>query len=292
MEQDRPMLPGMQHRRGRLLTKDLGGRLVHRARHDAQQDEWRGNCRCAVSPVPDQGAVTPAYEDVLEDERLRAIGFLTASLSHEFNNPLCGVSSVLERMMRKSDLTDAEQHLLQLANDQCSRMKQLLQALQEFAHTPCFHRTPFDLHRALASVLRITQKQLQRSRVTLHPVYPPTPLMLEGFESQVKLMLLHLLQSTCQCLSPCGCALTMDTVLDTSWVRIVLQYQVPEADTADLVHLFASVVLSDPAVDPGLPLLQTILDMHGGFLRQAAPSRGSGALILFLPVGGDKVSER
>lgn len=258
---------------------------MHRAGHEAQQDQGQEDCRCAVFRLSDQGVATAAQEDALKGERLRTIGLLTASLAHECNNSLYGVGSVLERMIRRPELTSAEQHLLQLAKEQCSGMKQLLQALQEFAHTPCSHRSTFDLHQTLASVLRITRKQLQRSQVRPHPAYQPTPLMVDGFESQIKLLLLHLLRSTCQFLSSCGCTLTLDTCKGGAWVQIVLQYQVPEVDTAALDHLFAVIALSGPTVDPGLSLVQTLLDMHGGVLRQTAPSRGSGSLIFSLPVG-------
>lgn len=69
------------------------------------------------------------------DQELRrnaAISSLAASIAHEFNNHLCGVRSVVERMARKSELAVAEQGLLELALGQCDRMKRLIRNLKQF----------------------------------------------------------------------------------------------------------------------------------------------------------------
>jgi signal transduction histidine kinase len=69
------------------------------------------------------------------DQELRrnaATGSLAASIAHEFNNHLCGVRSVVERMARKSELAVAEQGLLELALEQCDRMKRLIRNLKQF----------------------------------------------------------------------------------------------------------------------------------------------------------------
>ena len=71
-------------------------------------------------------------QQLIQMERLSAIGALAASIAHEFNNPLCGVRSVVERVARKSELAAADQSLIELALENCDRMKRLIRDLQQF----------------------------------------------------------------------------------------------------------------------------------------------------------------
>jgi nitrogen-specific signal transduction histidine kinase len=221
--------------------------------------------------------------DNLEGERLKAIGLMANVLAHEFSNRLCGVGNVLERMVRKPGLPDAEQEVVRLALEQCGRMQHLVQALQDFLHAPSEQRTTFDLHQALTSVLELTGKMLQVSQVTLQPLYDSTPLRVEGVESQIKLLVLHLLQRACQCLASCGATMTLDTVSDGPQVRIVLHFEAAAAPSEAMADLFASLISSPSAVGSGRSLLEAIVDAHGGVLHQTASSRESGALVFSLP---------
>ncbi len=258
---------------------------MHKKRQEAKGDEWLKECRCAVSRDPVEPSAATEDRDALEEERLKVLGSLIPALAHEFNNPLCGVDNVLERMRRRPDLSDAERQLLQLAREQCGRMQQLLKAVQEFAFSPFPHETTFDLHQALAAVQLLGQKQLQRHGIALRSIHQPTPLMVHGTGSQIKLMLLHLLQSCCRFLPLSGCMITMDTSSDETWARIVLCFQVADESTAALAHCLAAVVHADTSVDSNSSLLQTVLEWHRGVLHQVVPSSGSGALILSLPLG-------
>ncbi len=72
------------------------------------------------------------HEQLLHAEKLSAIGRLSASIAHEFNNPLFGIQSVLEGLERNSALDDQERELVVLALSECQRVKKLILNLRDF----------------------------------------------------------------------------------------------------------------------------------------------------------------
>ena len=68
------------------------------------------------------------HKQLLHAEKLSAVGKLSASIAHEFNNPLQGVMNVIDRIRRKVSLPDNEAKLVDMAINECDRMKYLIKA--------------------------------------------------------------------------------------------------------------------------------------------------------------------
>ncbi|MGE4558993.1 MAG: hypothetical protein AB7E77_02225 [Desulfobulbus sp.] len=243
----------------------------------------RTGCPLIAPAIPPKPEALPASSPMtLESEKLKLVGSLAGSLAHNFNNPLCGVHSVLERLARRIDLPDAEKHLLQLALQQCDRMKVLLQDLQGFLHASPHERTRFDLFAAIAAVLRLMHKQLKHSRIIVS--FPDTqkPVMLEGNEGQIKQMLLHLFAVVCRRLAALQCTITLNAVEEEEGARLIWRFQVPEAATDRLEQLLAGLMQPNPnpVLDTDVAMAHSILSRHGGTMRQTGTVGGCGELVL------------
>lgn len=233
-------------------------------------------------------------QQLIQAEKLSAVGSLAGSIAHEFNNPLCGIRGVVERMARKTELADAERGLLQLALEQCDRMKRLIRDLQQFNRPFSDARHQFDLHHAIDSALLLLNKHLKLCKATLRREYGPEPMRMVGVENQIKQVLLNLLKNGGESLPEGGGELTVRTERASGRVRVIV------ADTGcgiaahHLPHLFEPFFTTkNPAKETGLGLAvsSAIVKAHGGEIQvESTPGRGTTCIVI-LPDGIEEGDE-
>jgi len=227
-------------------------------------------------------------QQLMQAEKLSAIGSLAGSLAHEFNNPLCGVRSVVERMARKSGLAPADQGLLDLALEQCDRMTRLIRDLQQFNLPSTDVRQAFDLHRAIDSVLVLLNTHLKGRRAKVRRQYAPVIPPLEGVENQIKQVLLNLLKNCSEALPVTGGVITIETRWEGDWVTIVLADTGIGISAEHLPHLFEPFFTTKAAVKEvglGLAVSYGIIKGHGGDIRVESLQGSGTTFTVVLPVG-------
>jgi hypothetical protein len=71
-------------------------------------------------------------KQVLHSEKLSAIGHLSASIAHEFNNPLQSILTILKGVKKRATMEDEDRELLDSAISESNRMRDLIRCLQDF----------------------------------------------------------------------------------------------------------------------------------------------------------------
>lgn len=227
-------------------------------------------------------------QQLIEAEKLSAIGSLAGSLAHEFNNPLCGVRSVVERMARLSGLAPADQGLLGLALEECDRMARLIKDLQQFNLPYSDVRQTFDLHRAIDSVLVLLNNHLKGRKAKVRRQYAGAPLSLVGVENQIKQVLLNLLKNCSEALPATGGSITIETKREGDRVSIVLADTGVGISAEHLPHLFEPFFTTKAAVKAvglGLAVSSGIIKGHGGDIRVESLQGMGTTFTVVLPAG-------
>ncbi|WP_310599389.1 PAS domain-containing protein [Desulfobulbus sp.] len=223
---------------------------------------------------------------LVQAERLSAIGALAASIAHEFNNPLCGIRAVIERTARKT--AGADRSLLQMALDNCDHMSGLIRNLQQFNLPFSDERLSFDLHHAIDSVLILLDKYLKIRKTSVVKECGDAPLLLCGCESQIKQMVLNLIKSRGEAMPEEGGEIRIRTDHNGDKIRIVLSDTGNSIRQEHLPHLFEPFCSSaNPAGENGfgLSVSHDIVKAHGGdIVVESAPGQGA-VFTVTLPIG-------
>lgn len=115
-----------------------------------------GQPSALVVVVDDQTQIKVLEEELVHNERLAAIGSLSAGVAHEIGNPITGIDSLAQELRYLSTNREVQEVAQQIRN-QTSRVTSIVQSLVSYAHVG--HSQRQDLHQPHA-VHRVVQEAI------------------------------------------------------------------------------------------------------------------------------------
>ncbi|MCK5916250.1 MAG: transporter substrate-binding domain-containing protein, partial [Deltaproteobacteria bacterium] len=228
-----------------------------------------------------------AHEQLRHAEKLSAIGQFSASIAHEINNPLTGISNVLARLQRKLKVEENEALMLSMARDECDRMQRLIQDLQSFNRPSSGEKSLFDLQKTIESILRLSKKELSLHHVSVETHFSSVPTPVNAVEDQLKQVLLNLLRNAIEAMPVAGGLITVATGRDEEFVSVTIHDNGSGISAEHLGQIFEPFFTTKSEVKGtglGLSVSYNIIKSHGGELRvQSEPGKGT-TFTLILPV--------
>ena len=226
----------------------------------------------------------------LHAEKLSAIGKLSASIAHEFNNPLQGIMTVLKGLSRRAVLEEEDRRLLEMAISESERMRDLIRSLQDFNRPSSGLRSRMDLHGCLDSLLLFQKSDLKNKRIVVRRDYASGLPPVEAVADQIKQVLLNLLSNAADACQQPGCTITVTTRLEGERVAISISDSGVGIRPEEMGSIFQPFFTTKAAVKGtglGLSVSWGIVRNHGGEIRvESTPGAGSTFTVL-LPVAGD-----
>lgn len=106
-----------------------------------------------------------AHEQLMQSEKMSAIGQFVSGLAHEINNPLDGIQNCIRSVL--SDLDDKEQaeNYLNLTLEGLFKIEILVRQLLDYAKPHTSERVEIHLNELLEDVLNITRLRLKGKRI-------------------------------------------------------------------------------------------------------------------------------
>ncbi len=133
-----------------------------------------------------------SHAQLLHSEKLAAVGNLSASIAHEFNNPLQSVMTILKGIGQYASLDKKEAELVTLALQECHRMKNLIINLRDFFQPTSGKLGEVDLHAILDALLLISKKDFHSRRITVVKKYGDNIPPIMAVADQLKQVFLNL----------------------------------------------------------------------------------------------------
>lgn len=102
---------------------------------------------------------------VFHSEKLSAIGHLSASIAHEFNNPLQSILTILKGVKKRATMEDEDRELLDSAISESNRMRDLIRCLHDFNRPASGKQLVMDIHKSLNSLLPMYKSDYKGKRI-------------------------------------------------------------------------------------------------------------------------------
>ena len=222
-------------------------------------------------------------------EKLSSIGQLSASIAHEFNNPLQGILSILNGLKKRAILEEEDKELLDAAIVEGNRIKDLIRSLQDFNRPSSGRKTMMDVQHALESILILQKSDLNGRRISVERNYAHNLPQILAVSDQMKQVFLNLLTNAADACHECGGVVTVSTRQENDRVAVAIQDTGVGIKPSEMEHIFRPFFSTKSEVKGtglGLSVSYGIVKKHQGEIRvESQPGEGATFTVL-LPIKG------
>lgn len=229
------------------------------------------------------------YEQLLHAEKLSAIGKLAASIAHEFGNPIIGIRNFLKGLKLTTNLDQTDSELLDLAIQECHRVKDLISNLQNFNRPTSGNIAPMDLHQAITDMLLFCRKNFKEKNITVIKRFRRNLPELHAVEDQIKQVILNCLNNAQESIGNHSGTIYLTTEVKKDTIRLHIKDNGRGIKDEDLVYIFEPFFSTKPAVEGtglGLSVSYGIMKRHQGNIEVTENSPKGTTFTLTLPIAG------
>jgi signal transduction histidine kinase len=223
----------------------------------------------------------------LHAEKLTAIGKMSASIAHEFNNPLQGIMTILKGLKKRAVLEPEDRELLEAAIDESERMKNLIRSLQEFNRPSSGKKVPMDVQKTIDSILLLQKSDFRTRRISVELNYAERLPPIHAIPDQIKQVFLNLLTNAADACLQRGGVITVSTWQEDKRVAVAIKDSGIGIEQEKIDLLFQPFYTTKPDIKGtglGLSVSHGIIKHHQGEIRvESRPGEGSTFTVL-LPV--------
>ena len=230
---------------------------------------------------------------LIHSEKLSAIGKLSASIAHEFNNPIYGIRNVLENIMEKDTgemLDDSDKKLAKLAIKECNRMSNLISKLQDFYQPSSGIDVSINLHEIIDEVVLMIRKRLKERGILLEKHYADNIPEIKAVPDQIKQVVLNLVQNAEEAIAKEGGKIIITTEFNKSEVLLHLKDSGMGIAPENISNIFEPFFTTkSPVKDAGLGLSVSygIIKKHGGDIKVKSTQGRGTTFTIILPIKGE-----
>jgi PAS domain S-box-containing protein len=271
-----------------------------RVRH--KDGEWR-RLRCHFSPLFDvtgkiEGVVISGRditelkrleEQLIQAEKLAAMGQMLAGVAHELNNPLTAILGASELLRDRAGIDENTKRQLEMTHRQARRAARIVQNLLEFSRPASPQKKALDLNAVVDRTLQLHEHSLRRNaiQVDFHPLpgLPPTI----GDANQLIQVFLNLIGNAEQAIREVRPSGRIQIRLGKMGTRIFASVQddgvgiKPEVLTK-IFDPFFTTKRPGGGTGLGLSICMSIVREHGGDMEVESLPAGGAAFTVFLPI--------
>ncbi|MCC5984487.1 MAG: sensor histidine kinase [Rhodobacteraceae bacterium] len=227
-----------------------------------------------------------AEQTLAQSSKLASLGEMSASVSHELNQPLAAMKTYLAgaRLLLTRKRVDEALSSFQRIDDLIERMGAITRTLKSFARKGGEAFAPVDLRDCLAEALSLMEPQLRSARVLVTRTLPPTPAMVMGDRIRIEQVIINLVRNAIDATRKAN-APQIDLIV-TEGDAITLTVRDNGEGIADLDNLFEPFHTTKPAgegVGLGLAISSGIVADHGGRLTAQNSLEGGALFEVRLP---------
>ncbi len=222
-------------------------------------------------------------DQLIQSEKLAALGRLSAGVAHEVNNPLQPILNCLEVALEDVENNQpVDPESLRIAETEVQRIKSIVSRLLDFARPSAGETQEVDLSILLEEVLTLVKKQLERARIKieLHLAYVPP---VQGTPVQLKQVFLNLLLNAMESM-PSGGLITVESFVQGDGVAVMIAdtgVGMDEQTMANIFEPFYSTKTEGTGL--GLPVTYGIVQGHGGSIKVDSTMNLGSTFTVWLP---------
>jgi len=231
-------------------------------------------------------ALEHSQAQLIQAEKMAAIGRLAASIAHEINNPLQAIHNTIHLAMTDRLPPEKRGEYLGMAQKEVERLIEIVQRMLEFYRPSKGGIVQTDVNRLLRDALAIADKRLQHGRVRVLARFADGLPPILGVPDQLTQVFLNIIINAVEAM-PEGGDLRVGTLLtdDRRWVLVAFQDSGPGLTAEQIAHIFEPFYTTKPSgTGLGLAISYGIVERHGGTIEVSSQPGQGATFVVRLPV--------
>jgi PAS domain S-box-containing protein len=224
-------------------------------------------------------------DHLIANDRLISVGELSASIAHEFNNPLQIILGFVQNLIQEEDLTEVRQQDLRIVEDEAHRCRGIIRNLLDFARPTSNEPTPIVVDTIVRDSIKLVRGYLDKFGIAVDIRIPEGLPSIHGDPQPLKQVLINLFFNAVDAM-PVGGTLTINAATDASHLTLVVSDTGEGIHPEILPHIFQPFFTTKKKRGTGLGLsvCERIMKTHGGTIRVESSLENGSTFFLQFPL--------
>ncbi|HEY6364460.1 MAG TPA: PAS domain S-box protein [Candidatus Binatia bacterium] len=229
-------------------------------------------------------------QQLIMSGRLVSLGEVTASMAHEFNNPLGIIMGFVEDMLGSTDPADPNYRALQIVDEEAKRCAQIVRDLMEYARPRGTEFCSTSLADVIEKTLQLVENRLYKQKIAVEKAIAPELPRIQADSPQLEQVLVNLYLNAIDAMPEGGKLSVEARMVQTDGTAQMVVVTVADTgsgiDETDLAKIFQPFFTAKKGrgMGLGLPICQRIVKNHGGRIEVKSQQEVGSTFIIYLPL--------
>jgi len=297
VEDHSPELAALYH--DVVSGKQAFGSTEYSARH--RDGSWK-TMRASASQLDAEGKVTDVIisvrditlerrleQQVVQSERLAAMGAMIGGVAHELNNPLTSILGVSE-LLQDTETNETSRKQLAMLQQQARRAAEIVQNLTYFARPPAPGKSRINLAEIVERTLNLHAYSLRKNNITVDFLKESGITYALGDPHQLMQVFLNLIVNAEQAIREAREKGTLRIRMGKGENSVWVSFHddgpgIPKENLASIFDPFYTTKRPGRGTGLGLSICKSVMKEHNGSVEAANASDGGAVFTVTLPVG-------
>jgi signal transduction histidine kinase len=219
------------------------------------------------------------HAQIVEAERLAALGQMVAEISHEIKNPLVMIGG-FARQLRKKIQGETEQAKLGVIVGEVERLENLLAELKDLYRPRRLNLVNFDMDELLREVCTLTRENMKNDAIVIRCQTGPGVKMITGDRDKLKQVMLNVVKNGAEALPDGQGAVSVLSELRDETILVTVSDDgsgIPEKLLRKIFSPFFTT--KEHGTGLGLSISKRIVDEHPGGVFFLKSEEGKGTTV-------------
>jgi signal transduction histidine kinase len=224
---------------------------------------------------------------ILESQKLAALGVMARGIAHEIRTPLA-ISSSAAQFLTEDNLTpEFRRECAEKVHGGIRKASTIIENLLRFAHPAADKsKAPLDLLRVMKEALALVDNQAKVQNIAIRTHFPPGPCQVLGVPGPLEQVFINLLLNAMNAM-PNGGTVDITVEQTAAHVRLCVTDTGEGISPEDLDKIFDPFFTRAPlgrGTGLGLSICHSIVDQHGGSIGVESQSGKGSTFTVKLPL--------
>jgi len=215
---------------------------------------------------------------LIQAEKMSALGQLAGGLAHEINNPLSGILGLTQLVLEKTPPDTQNHQDLKDIEKAVFRCKKIITSLLSFARQEKTRMEPLSVNEVIEETLTLCARQMELKRIKIERSFSDGLPLVSGDFQQLMQVFLNLLTNARDAMAESG-TITVSTRRSGPWVEVSIADTgagIPEEILGRIFDPFFTTKPVGKGTGLGLSVCLGIINKHNGTISaHSAPGQGT-----------------